>query len=116
MVAKRSRHRSCDAPLFEPAERRRAPIQERFERFHRANPWVLEYLERLAAGMIEKGRGRVSVKMLWEVARWQRFHEAVAEPGDFAFNNDFHARYVRLIVERHPEWRDKFEMRSLSAM
>jgi hypothetical protein len=88
-------------------------IQERFEAFHQANPWVLTYLERLTEDWLRQGRGRLGIGMLFEVLRWQH---GLATQGDaFKLNNNMRSRYVRLLLERHPDWADHFETRELKA-
>lgn len=96
------------ATLF---DRARPPIAERFEAFHRENPHVADALERLAANAIEAGAGRVGVKMLYEVLRYERIIETRGD--DFRLNNDYHSRYARLLIERRPEWAGKIETRQL---
>ncbi|MFJ3248441.1 hypothetical protein [Streptomyces sp. NPDC086782] len=88
-------------------------IQERFEAFHALNPWVLRHLKALAADCVAKGFRRVGIGMLFELLRW-RYGEATH--GDaFRLNNNFRSRYVRLLIERHPEWARLFETRALRA-
>ena len=88
-------------------------IQERFESFHRLNPWVLESFERLTADYLRRGNPRVGIGMLTEVLRW---HYGRQTAGDvFKLNNNFRSRYVRALIERHPEWADAFECRALKA-
>lgn len=88
-------------------------IQERFEAFHALNPWVLRHLEQLTANCVAKGFRRVGIGMLFELLRW-RYGEATQ--GDaFRLNNNFRSRYVRLLIERHPEWARLFETRALRA-
>lgn len=88
-------------------------IQQRFESFHKMNEWVLESLERLTADWLERGHKRVGIGMLFEVLRWQYSRQTVGEA--LKLNNSYRSRYVRLMVERHPEWDDVFETRVLKA-
>jgi hypothetical protein len=90
-----------------------ATIQERFESFHELNPWVLDALENLTANWIARGRRRLGINMLIEVLRWQSGIRTQGE--SFKLNNSYAPRYVRLMIERHPEWDDVFETRSLTA-
>jgi hypothetical protein len=90
-------------------------IQERFEEFHRLNPWVYEALEKLIADYAGRGRKRLSIKMVWEVLRWH-YNRATTDPhSEFKVNNNYHSRYARLLIERHPEWSEFFELRALKA-
>ncbi|UQA93681.1 hypothetical protein [Streptomyces halobius] len=86
-------------------------IQERFESFHQLNPWILEQLEALAADCAERGLRRIGIGMLFEVLRWQYGRATQGEP--FKLNNDFRSRYVRSMLDRHPEWTSLFETREL---
>ncbi|XUM00292.1 hypothetical protein ACQ86F_25615 [Streptomyces venezuelae ATCC 10712] len=88
-------------------------IQERFEAFHAFNPWVAKALERLTADCVERGFGRIGIGMLFELLRYQY---GVATHGDeFALNNSYRSRYVRLLLDAHPEWAPLFEVRALRA-
>ncbi|MGW2022035.1 hypothetical protein [Streptomyces decoyicus] len=89
-----------------------ATIQAQFEVFHQLNPWVLQALESLTGDYLKRvGQARVGIGMLFEVLRWRY---AAATAGDeFRLNNNFRSRYVRLLIERHPEWAPAFEVRAL---
>jgi hypothetical protein len=90
-----------------------ASIEERFRAFHRENPHVLDALVRLALEAKAAGRTRIGAKALWERLRWEFF---LSTKGDeFALNNNFTARYVRLIGELHPDLAPLFERRALRA-
>lgn len=98
-------------PLVIPDRVEGATIQERFESFHALNPWVLEQLETLIRDELAHGFKKTGIKALFEQIRW---HYRRATNGDrFRLNNDYPSRYVRLIVERHPDWADMFETREL---
>lgn len=89
-------------------------IQERFERFHRDNPHVLRELEELAQQWFDAGNRSVAIGMLWETLRWKSgISTQTSEP--YKLNDHFRSRYVRLMIERHPEWADRFETRQLRA-
>ncbi|MFE5089476.1 hypothetical protein [Streptomyces sp. NPDC056638] len=88
-------------------------IQDRFEAFHALNPWVLRHLETLTADAIERGFQRIGIGMLFELLRY-RYGEAT-RGDEFRLNNNFRSRYVRLLIEDHPEWRSFFELRALRA-
>ncbi|MEV4741776.1 hypothetical protein [Streptomyces sp. NPDC049555] len=87
-------------------------IQRRFEAFHELNPWIAEQLEVLTADCLQHGSRRVGIGMLFEVLRWQ-YGRATAGREPWRLNNDYRSRYVRLLIERHPEWVDIFETRRL---
>ena len=89
-------------------------IQERFEQFHQANPQVLNRLEMLAAEWFNRGNTKVAIGMLWEVLRWESDLETTGESG-YRLNDHFRSRYARLMVERRPNWADRFSIRELRA-
>ncbi len=87
------------------------PIQIKFEQFHADNPWVYRRLEQMTHDLIQRGRTRVGIGMLFEVIRWQVARSTTDI--DFKLNNNYRSRYARLLIERHPEWDDIFETRAL---
>jgi hypothetical protein len=101
-------------PLVQP-EARGLTIQQRFELFHEANPWVYLALESLAADLIKRGRRRIGVRMLWETVRWQYTRATTDPTSEFRANDHYHSRYVRLLIDNHPDWADVFATRELRA-
>jgi hypothetical protein len=99
--------------LVHPAHPRGATLDDRFRSFHAANGWVLTELERMTAELVDRGRTRIGIGMLFEVLRWE--HDRRAGTRAFRLNNSYRSRYARLIVTRHPEWTDLFELRALSS-
>jgi hypothetical protein len=85
-------------------------IQESFERFHALNPWVFTSLEALTQQYLTHGHKRIGIGMLFEVLRWQY---GVTMGDDFKLNNNYRSRYVRLLIEQHPEWEQAFSTREL---
>jgi len=99
-------------PIVEPTYEPEATIQQRFDAWVAANPWVIPTVERLIADWLAAGHRRASLKQVWEVIRY----EYGRTTGDrFKANNDFTSRAARLILARHPEWRDAIETRELRA-
>jgi hypothetical protein len=98
-------------PMITPEYVSGATIQERFEEFHRLNGWVLTALEEMTQDLIDHGRHRIAVKMLVEVLRYQ--HDTTTTGDAFKLNNSYTSRYVRRMVERHPEWEEYFVRREL---
>ncbi len=86
-------------------------IDERWALWKAANPWVLPFVENLAANLIAKGHRRIGVKQLWEVLRYS--YDANTVGSAFRANNDFTSRAARDLIERHPEWADFIEIRAL---
>ena len=101
-------------PLVQPP-RGSGTIQQRFEAFHQLNPWIFDALEELAEDLIKQGRRRIGISMLWEVVRWQYARSTVDPSSDFKANDHYHSRYVRLLIDVHPDWTDVFELRVLRA-
>jgi hypothetical protein len=89
----------------------RPSIDERFDAFHAAHPWVYEALEELTAEWVAGGGGRISVKALFERLRWPPSGDVGGEP--YRLNNVFTSRYARLLCREHPEWASAFELRRL---
>lgn len=87
-------------------------IQERFESFHALNPWVYRAFVRLTAEWLEAGHSHIGMKMLTEVLRWQ-YGQTVGD--EFKLNNNYTSRYVRLLIDEHPEYAEVFETRELRA-
>jgi hypothetical protein len=101
----------------------RATLQERWERFHDANPHVYAAFERLAleaiARLTRKGkRKRFGAKAIWEVLRWEALDTssiALDDDDDPALNNSFTALYAREFQRRNPQHAELFETRERKA-
>jgi hypothetical protein len=90
-------------------------IQHRFESFHAHNPQVMRLLESLTEEWISTGHTKLAIGMLWENMRW-RYTLATADPdtrSGYKLNDHYRSRYVRLLIERHPEWEYLFSLREL---
>ncbi len=89
-------------------------IADRFERFHRLNPHVLESIlescDELWASKVRKA----SIKLIFEHLRWKHL---VTYGDDFELNNSFHSYYARVVLAMRPKlWAaDFFETRSMRA-
>jgi hypothetical protein len=103
-------------PLIEAAAGGDLTIQERFERFHAANPQVYRALREMALGLKARGHERIGVKMLWEALRYRYMAEGVSPVGGdvYRLNNIYTSRYARLLAAE-PGLRGLFEMRELKA-
>jgi hypothetical protein len=91
-------------------------IQERFERFHQANPWVYESLRTLSLDLVGRGQTRIGIGMLFEVMRWHYARSTKDPSSDFRLNNDYRSRYSRLLMDNEPELAFVFETRVLRAV
>lgn len=113
MIAEQGALFEPDTQLVTPDYAHDLTIQQRFELFHRANPWVYRALEHLVIEHLSRGRKKLGIGMLFEVLRWEWAKSTTGS--DFKLNNNYRSRYVRLLLERHPEWDGVFELRSLQA-
>jgi hypothetical protein len=92
----------------------RASIQQRFEDFDAANPWVYLELVRMARQARANGARRLGIGQLFEVLRWQTAMTTRSWDG-FKLNNSLRSRYARMIMDREPDLADIFETRELRA-
>ncbi len=97
--------------LLDLLENKPATLAERFEAFHTKNPHVLEQLEAMCVQVMARGRTRFSLKTAVEVLRWDYWLTTDDPTSHYKLNNSYVSFYVRLIVQRHPEWDGLFEMR-----
>ena len=87
-------------------------IQECFEEFHRLNPWILSHLTTMTSDLLERGREKIGIGMLWEVLRHQVL--LTIDPGsEFKLNNNYRSRYARLMILQNSKLEDVFEIRKL---
>jgi hypothetical protein len=94
----------------------RSTIQQRFEAFHQANPWIYRVLVQMIQELRDHGVTRFGVRSLWEVLRWKITMGQVHVPdGDFKLNDNFISRYARLLIANNPEYVTMFELRALRA-
>lgn len=77
-------------------------LEDSFERFDRENPHVYRELVRLAKRWrLRRGAGATcSIKMLYEVARWELGLRSTGEP--LHLNNNYHAFYARKMMRCEP--------------
>ena len=94
---------------FGPRDR---SIQERFEKFHRANPRVYSLILLYSRQVKARGYAHYSINAIFERIRWHVFIETRSED-DFKLSNDYRSRYARLVMEQEPDLADFFELREL---
>lgn len=82
-----------------------------FLAFHRANPWVVDELERVAWEMLRNGRSKIGIQACAEIFRWETRRHTISN--DFKLNNNFCSRYARMIMKRNPQWGKVFELRKI---
>ena len=86
-------------------------LQARFEQFHRDNPGVYRLLVKLTRDLRNRGHLTVSIKMVYEVARWE--HYMTTTDPQFKLNNSFTSRYARLLMEQEADLKGIFDTRRL---
>lgn len=86
-------------------------IDRAFWEFHRKNPQVYRKVVEMTRQAKARGKRKIGMKMLFEVIRWE--HLVHTRSDDFALNNNYTSRYVRLLSDEHPELADMFETRRL---
>lgn len=86
----------------------RDPIREAFEDFHAAHPEVFEYLSNVARSLLRAGRDRISMKQVWEVARYRM--DIAGKP--YKLNNNYTSLYARALIAAYPELGDVIETRT----
>ncbi|GAA1353486.1 hypothetical protein [Streptomyces beijiangensis] len=99
--------------LVAPANVPGQSIQVHFESFHELNPWVHRQLASMTEDCINRGFDRIGIGMLFELLRWR--YGAATRGDEFRLNNNYRSRYVRLLIDEHPEWACLFETRTLRA-
>lgn len=88
-------------------------IDQAFWDFHRENPQIYKKLVEMTERAKYSGRRKIGMKMLFEVIRWE--HLVHTRSDDFALNNNYTSRYVRLIEEKNPELANMFEKRTIKS-
>lgn len=102
------------APLITPTVAREATIQERYEAWRDANPWVLPYLANLLDEWSNHGGRRVGVKAATEWLR-RDYQRIVRDDAGFAVNNSYTSRVARDLIARYPHLEAVIETRELRA-
>jgi hypothetical protein len=87
-------------------------IESRFAEYDRLNPKVWLLFEKFAFRSIQRGRKRVSAKMITERIRWETYIETVGDE-PYKINNSFTAYYARKFEALYPVHAGIFETRAL---
>ena len=90
------------------------PLDERFAEFHHMNPDVYRTIVAFAYQWKQAGHDKCSMKMLFEVLRWQRGIDTRSYAG-LALNNSYTSRYTRLVHANERALNGFFNTRSLEA-
>lgn len=91
----------------------RISIDAQFDAFRILNPWVEDALIHLTRDLQAAGHSKVGMKMLFEVLRWQWLRATRDPNSDFKLNNNFTARYARVIMAEHADLDGIYETRTL---
>lgn len=86
-------------------------LDKKFWDFHKANPHVFTKLEELTKQAHDRGRKKIGIGMIFEVIRWNSFMATTGDP--YKLNNSYRSRYVRILIQKHPEYKDLFETRRI---
>ena len=84
--------------------------RRKFEEFHRDNPHVYVELRKLAFKLVDRGWEHYGIMALWNVVRFHRHMETIADDG-FKLNNNHTPFYARRLMENEPGLGDFFETR-----
>ena len=86
-------------------------IREGFNDFNKKNPHVYEHFEKQALKAIEKGRTKISAKLIINWIRWNEFLRSTDK--SFKINDAYQSYYARYFIDKHPEHAGVFELRKL---
>ena len=86
-------------------------IREGFEKFNSENPHIFKAFEEQAIRAINKGRKKISAKLIINWIRWHEFLES--NDLNFKINDAFQSYYARHFVEKYPQYAELFEFRKL---
>jgi hypothetical protein len=90
-----------------------ASLDERFNAFHDANPWVMNHIVAMADDLVlNSGVNKFGVKLIVERMRWDWTVRTGSE-GGFRLNNSFTSRYARMLLLRRPQYESMINTRSL---
>ena len=90
-----------------------ATIDAAFLRFHGENPHIYAELVKLCRQARQQGHGKIGMKMLWEVMRWNLWLQVKTDDEEFRLNNIYTSRYARLIMKNEPGLENIFNLRAL---
>lgn len=86
-------------------------IREGFEKFHAENPHIYRQFEIQVFKAIDKGRTKLSSKLIINWIRWNEYLKSSDE--NFKINDAYQSYYSRKFIENHPEHKAIFEFRKL---
>ena len=86
-------------------------IREGFNKFNMENPHIYEQFEKQAFIAINKGRTKISSKLIINWIRWNEFLKSSDQ--NFRINDAYQSYYARHFVSKHPKYVSYFEFRKL---
>lgn len=101
------------AELVEPSYAPDLTIQQRWELWRDANPWVVPYIADLLDDWSAHGGRRVGVKAAVEWARL--FYQRQTKGDPWKWNNTWSSRLARDLIDRYPHLAGVIETRELRA-
>ena len=101
----------CDEHKYDEQPATLSPLDEKFWAFHNANPQVYLQIEKYAQRAYRHGIRKIGMKMIFELLRWDMLFSTNSE--DYKLNNSYTSRYTRILLEKHPEFSDMFEIRGI---
>lgn len=90
-------------------ERFSEATKRKFKKFHAENPHVYDEFRSRVFRMRATGRTRYSARTIMESMRWDYHIVTTGKP--FKISNDFIPVYARLLIHRHPEFRNFFSLK-----
>jgi len=89
-------------------EQDEVPVEERFARFCRRNPWFLKRVAEITYAKEARGATRVSMKGIFDMVRE---NDDVSPVGPWKLNNDWTALASRRVMELYPDLDGIYETR-----
>jgi len=86
-------------------------IAEGFAEFHQGNPHVYEAFEEQCLKAIDKGRKKLSAKLIINWIRWNEFLRTSDQ--NFRINDAYQSYYGRMFAAKWTEYAHLFEFRKL---
>ena len=86
-------------------------IREGFNQFNKDNLHIYDAFEEQVLSAINRGRTKVSSKLIINWIRWNEFLKSTDQ--NFKINDAYQSYYARHFVEKHPEHYKVFNFRKL---
>ena len=86
-------------------------IREGFNEFNKENPHIYDAFEKQAIKAINKGRKKISSKLIINWIRWNEYLNSTDK--NFKINDAYQSYYARHFVKLNPDHLDAFNFRKL---